>query len=178
MGTGLLSGKYSVTPSKELQDEDQGISAQMFKTLVGKGHPEFSTKKQQDAQEFFSHILNLVERSSRNELNPGDSFKFKLEDRVQCSESKKVKYTHRAETVFSLNIPLEAAINKEEVAAYEARKSEAEASGKKLEPDSLVRAKIRLFSCLEAFSQSEIVEQYYSTALKRKTTARKYSLTF
>lgn len=104
-------------PPKDPKDdsEEHGISPIMFKNLVGKGHQEFSTKKQQDAQEFFSHILNLVERNSRNELNPGESFKFKLEDRVQCSESKKVKYTHRAETVLSLNVPLEAAINKDEV---------------------------------------------------------------
>lgn len=118
LGTGLLSGKYSVQSTTESQDDEQGISPLMFKTLVGKGHSEFSTKKQQDAQEFFSHILNLIERTSRNETNPGDSFKFKLEDRVQCSESKKVKYTHRNEIVFSLNIPLEAAINKEEVRLY------------------------------------------------------------
>lgn len=72
-----------------------------------------------------------------------------------------------------LNIPLEAAVNKDEVNAYEARKAEAEAQGKKLAPEELVRPKIKLFSCLEAFTQSEIVEQFYSTALKDKTTARK-----
>lgn len=33
----------------------------MFKTLIGKGHPEFSTKRQQDAQEFFLHIINILE---------------------------------------------------------------------------------------------------------------------
>lgn len=60
-----------------------------------------------------------------------------------------------------------------QVAAYEAKKAEAEASGKKLEPATLVRPKIKLFSCLEVFSQSEIVEQFYSTALRSKTTARK-----
>lgn len=38
-----------------------GIRPQMFKTLVGKGHPEFSTKRQQDAQEFFLHIINILE---------------------------------------------------------------------------------------------------------------------
>lgn len=72
-----------------------------------------------------------------------------------------------------LNIPLEAAINKDEVTAYETRKAEAEAQGKRLPPEELVRPKIKLFSCLEAFTQSEIVEQFYSTALKDKTTARK-----
>lgn len=33
----------------------------MFKSLVGKGHPEFSTKKQQDAQEYFLHIISMIE---------------------------------------------------------------------------------------------------------------------
>lgn len=33
----------------------------MFKALVGKGHPEFSTNRQQDAQEFFLHLINMVE---------------------------------------------------------------------------------------------------------------------
>lgn len=59
------------------------------------------------------------------------------------------------------------------VAAYEARKAEAEAQGKRLEPDAIVRPKIKLFSCLEAFTQMEIVEQFYSTAVNAKTTARK-----
>lgn len=59
------------------------------------------------------------------------------------------------------------------MSAYDARKAEAESQGKKLEPDALVRPKIKLFSCLEAFTQTEIVEQFYSTALNAKTTARK-----
>ncbi len=33
----------------------------MFKSLVGRGHPEFSTRRQQDAQEFLLHLLNSVE---------------------------------------------------------------------------------------------------------------------
>jgi ubiquitin carboxyl-terminal hydrolase 5/13 len=33
----------------------------MFKSLIGKGHPEFSTKRQQDAQEYFLHLLSLLE---------------------------------------------------------------------------------------------------------------------
>lgn len=39
----------------------EGIRPFMFKSLVGKGHPEFSTKRQQDAEEFFSHLMTLVE---------------------------------------------------------------------------------------------------------------------
>jgi len=38
-----------------------GIRPQMFKTLIGRGHPEFSTKRQQDAQEFLLHLLSELE---------------------------------------------------------------------------------------------------------------------
>lgn len=33
----------------------------MFKAFVSKSHPEFSSNRQQDAQEFFLHLVNLVE---------------------------------------------------------------------------------------------------------------------
>lgn len=31
-----------------------------FKSVIGRGHPEFSTFHQQDAVEFFQHLLNQV----------------------------------------------------------------------------------------------------------------------
>ena len=37
----------------------------MFKALIGKDHPEFSTKRQQDAQEFLLHIINTIEVHAR-----------------------------------------------------------------------------------------------------------------
>jgi uncharacterized UBP type Zn finger protein len=67
LGIGLLSGKYSKPPPEfseggEINDELQpGISPHMFKSLIGKGHPLFSTKRQQDAQEFFLHFINTLE---------------------------------------------------------------------------------------------------------------------
>ncbi|KAJ4442782.1 ubiquitin carboxyl-terminal hydrolase 5 [Periplaneta americana] len=179
LGMGLLSGKYSKPPpetsdAKHSGEELQpGISPHMFKSLIGRGHPSFSTKRQQDAQEFFLHFINTLERNSRHQNNPADCFKFSVEDRFQCSKSKKVKYTYRTEYSLPLPIPLEAATNKEEVTAYESHKAEAEAKGQRLDPSFIVRPKIKLFSCLEAFSQPEIVEQFYSSALNEKTTARK-----
>ena len=35
----------------------------MFKTVIGRGHPEFSTNRQQDAQEFFMHLLSAIDRA-------------------------------------------------------------------------------------------------------------------
>lgn len=120
LGVGLLLGKYSVPPppGSPVDADPPGISPLMFKTLIGKGHADFSTKRQQDAQEFFLHILNLMDRNTRSQFKPHDSFKFKVEERVQCSESKKVKYSHRSDTLLALNIPLEAATNKDEVSLF------------------------------------------------------------
>lgn len=60
-----------------------------------------------------------------------------------------------------------------QVTAYEARKAEAEAQHKKLEPNALVRPKIKFFSCLESFLQNEIINNFYSTAVKGNVFARK-----
>jgi ubiquitin carboxyl-terminal hydrolase 5/13 len=62
-----MSGDYSHPPPEGAGDlyvqPDQGIRPQMFKSLIGRGHNEFSTKRQQDAQEFILHIFNLIEVS-------------------------------------------------------------------------------------------------------------------
>lgn len=62
LGVGLLSGKYSEQPSKPSADDEsrQGIPPRMFKILIGRGHPGFSSNRQQDAQEFFLHLINIL----------------------------------------------------------------------------------------------------------------------
>ncbi|XP_014607776.1 PREDICTED: ubiquitin carboxyl-terminal hydrolase 5 isoform X2 [Polistes canadensis] len=158
LGVGLLSGRYSVSPLSNTDDDSrQGIPPRMFKTLIGRGHPGFSSNRQQDAQEFLLQLINILD----------------VEERYQCTSSGKVKYTYRPEYILPLPIPLEAATNKEEVAAYEALKKETEAKGQKVDPNAFVRLRIKLMSCLETFIQPEIVEQFYSTALNEKTTAQK-----
>lgn len=48
------------------------VKPTMFKTLVGKGHSEFSTGRQQDALEFLQHIFTLIERNVRSRGEPVD----------------------------------------------------------------------------------------------------------
>jgi ubiquitin carboxyl-terminal hydrolase 5/13 len=46
---GLMSGRYatpSFSDSGDVQGQD-GVAPGMFKALVGRGHPEFSTMRQQ-----------------------------------------------------------------------------------------------------------------------------------
>ncbi|XP_065340224.1 ubiquitin carboxyl-terminal hydrolase 5 [Cloeon dipterum] len=175
LAEGLLTDKYAVPPVVDEATNDaifEGIKPQMFKNLIGKGHADFSSKRQQDAQEFFLHLVNVLERSNMNQVNPTECFKFKVEDRFECSQSRKVKYTYRTEYCLPLPIPEDAATNKEQLAAYLAQKKAAEDAGQRYEGD-VIRPHIKLDSCLETFSQAENIEQFYSTAINDKTTASK-----
>lgn len=145
----------------------------MFKNLIGKNHADFSSKQQQDAQEFLLHVINLLEKHSRHEENPADALKFSVEDRVECGASGKVKYTKRDEYCLPLHIPLSMATNQDEVREYEQKVLEAENRGQKLDPNLQVRPRIPLQYCLDRFAQSETVEQFYSSAINGQTTAKK-----
>ncbi|XP_033642208.1 ubiquitin carboxyl-terminal hydrolase 5-like [Asterias rubens] len=177
LGQGLQSGKYSKEPknvdeSGEPQELSQeGITPRMFKTLIGHGHPEFCTNRQQDAEEFLLHLFNIVERNSYGTVNPCDCFKFELEERIQCVQSSQVRYKKRSDYLLPLPIPLAAAINQVEVAAYEAKKKEFETRKEHLDPKELVRPSIPLSACLEAYMAAEMVEDFYSSALKAKSVA-------
>ena len=54
----------------------------------------------------------ILQRSSRGSDNPCDSLKFEVEERIECTKSHKVKYTHREDNILALPIPVEAATNK------------------------------------------------------------------
>lgn len=106
-------------------------------------------------------------------MKPTDALKFKIEDRVECMASQKVKYSYRDEWLLPVPIPIHLATNIEEVRLYEEERKKAEAEGRRLTDESLVRPKIPLRTCLEKFADSELIEEFYSTAINQKTTATK-----
>lgn len=87
--------------------------------------------------------------------------------------SQKVKYSYRDEWCLPVPIPVHLATNIDEVRNYEEERKKAEAEGRRLTDDTLVRPKIHLITCLEKFAEAEAVEQFYSTAINDKTTATK-----
>uniref|UniRef100_A0A663MMA6 Ubiquitin carboxyl-terminal hydrolase n=1 Tax=Athene cunicularia TaxID=194338 RepID=A0A663MMA6_ATHCN len=183
LGHGLLSGQYSKPPMKselieqvmkeEHKPQHNGISPRMFKAFISKGHPEFSSNRQQDAQEFFLHLINLVERNPVGSENPSDVFRFLVEERTQCCQSRKVRYTERVDYIMQLPVAMEAATNKDELIAYELKRREAEATRRP--PPELVRAKIPFSACLQAFSEPNNVEDFWSSALQAKSAGVKTS---
>ncbi|XP_044290591.1 ubiquitin carboxyl-terminal hydrolase 13 isoform X2 [Varanus komodoensis] len=183
LGHGLLSGQYSKPPVKselieqvmkeEHKPQHNGISPRMFKAFVSKGHPEFSSNRQQDAQEFFLHLINLIERNRIGSENPSDVFRFLVEERTQCCQSRKVRYTQRVDYLMQLPVAMEAATNKDELIAYELKRREAELARRP--PPELVRARIPFSACLQAFSEPENVNDFWSSALQAKSAGVKTS---
>uniref|UniRef100_A0A8C0XZI6 Ubiquitin carboxyl-terminal hydrolase n=1 Tax=Cyprinus carpio carpio TaxID=630221 RepID=A0A8C0XZI6_CYPCA len=120
LGYGLLSGEYSKpapdpgddpSSSTEPRGDQVGIAPRMFKALVGRGHPEFSTNRQQDAQEFLLHFINMVERNCRSGMNPSEAFRFLVEEKIVCQQSQKAKYTQRVDYIVQLPVPMDQATN-------------------------------------------------------------------
>jgi ubiquitin carboxyl-terminal hydrolase 5/13 len=70
---GLLSGRYSYPAPHTSVPEggaiapafQKGLKPTTFKALVGKGHVEFATMKQQDAAEFLTHLLEFLRRDTK-----------------------------------------------------------------------------------------------------------------
>ncbi|KAK8921317.1 Ubiquitin carboxyl-terminal hydrolase 14 [Platanthera zijinensis] len=184
LGFGLLSGKYS-SPTHEVEElghskgassvaKQEGIPPRMFKTVIAASHPEFSSTRQQDALEFFLHLLDQVEQTHarKAELDPSRSFKFFIEERLQCP-SGKVAYNKRADYILSLNIPLTEATNKEQLEAYNKLKADKSLTEEEFTNHEIVRPRVPLEACLKSFSEPEEVHDFYSTALDARTTAIK-----
>ncbi|XVF78034.1 hypothetical protein PTKIN_Ptkin14bG0095800 [Pterospermum kingtungense] len=179
---GLLSGKYSVPSSEKVgaaatpvtDAKQEGIPPRMFKAVIAASHPEFSTMRQQDALEFVLHFLDQVERSNaaKPELDPSRCFKFGVEERILCP-SGKVAYNKRLDYILSLNIPLHEATNKKELEAFDKIKAEKFSKGKDVSSDGIVRPRVPLEACLANFAAPEEIPEFYSSALKSKTTAIK-----
>uniref|UniRef100_A0A671YZV3 Ubiquitin carboxyl-terminal hydrolase n=1 Tax=Sparus aurata TaxID=8175 RepID=A0A671YZV3_SPAAU len=155
------------------QHQQKGVSPRMFKSLVSRGHPEFSSNRQQDAHEFLLHMINLVERNSTGSENPSDVFRFLVEERTQCCQSRRVRYTQRVDYCIQLPAPIEAATNREELLAYEAKRKDAEENMRA--PPEPVRARIPFTACLQAFTEPENVPDFWSSALQAKSAGIKTS---
>ena len=147
MADGLLSGRYSkVDPSAKTDSEvryQKGLAPAMLKHLIGRGHPEFSTMRQQDALEFLQHLFKLITRSQHSSglIDPTHPFRFELEQRLQCLGCKKVKYSTNEQDNIFIDVPLE------KLPAQEG----AENSGDAYKP-------VTLQDCIDNFTAEERVE--------------------
>ncbi|DBA04839.1 TPA: hypothetical protein N0F65_004476 [Lagenidium giganteum] len=195
--TGVLSDRYKVAVAEGKDDEPDPTAVELrpssFRSLVGKGHAEFSTGQQQDAVEYLQYLLDFMTRSERAATNrigsllEGESsdipsaslFKFAFEDRVQCLQSKKVKYVSRDDSFVQVQIPLELATNAKQVSEYQVleqkrqrldESTEAKAADRKTEK---VIPVVPFQTCLEKTLAPELIENFLSPATGQKGLAEK-----
>ncbi|KAJ5150974.1 Ubiquitin carboxyl-terminal hydrolase 14 [Penicillium canariense] len=147
LADGLLSGRYSqpdpraiasaATSEAPLPPHQKGLAPSMFKYLIGQGHEEFSTMRQQDAFEFLLHLFKSVSLSKHvgNQVNPVQHFRFEIEQRLQCLNCRKVRYKVDEQDNISVAVP--------------ARRVPGEADQFE---------SVTLSECLDIFTADEIVE--------------------
>ncbi len=130
---GLLSGRYShpANYAKKPENDDApvfqaGIKPSGFKALIGKGHEEFSTMRQQDSEEFLTHLVTVLRRDAhkhKERAEPGMDprfsralnthvfadataiFSYGMEQRLQCSRCNKVRYRVDSMDIVSVAVP-------------------------------------------------------------------------
>lgn len=159
------TGQYAVNPDKLGPGQESGVRPGLYKAIVGQGHPEFSSTRQQDAHELYLHLISLLEKDQRRlGSNVTKDVTFEVEERIQCNSSNKVLYQTRRDCCLSVPVPLEAASN------YAAAKAWEETKDSKSE---VVRYSLTLLACLQNMADPETVLDFFSPAINSKTTASK-----
>jgi ubiquitin carboxyl-terminal hydrolase 5/13 len=172
---GLVSGRYSRprrTDADTVQNTadasatapepvfQEGLRPATFKGLIGRGHAEFATMRQQDAEEFFTYLLTSLRRYAHGhprdgsggggEPEPTETFAFALARRLQCTACAGVRYRTDAHDVLSVPVP--------------ARERGRDADGKVLYED------VALTECIDAVMGVETLE-YKCPNCRRDVTA-------
>ncbi len=153
LGDGLLSGRYSYPDPSAHSTENssevayqRGLAPAMLKVLIGRGHSEFSTMRQQDAFELLLHVFKLITRSQHTTSlkDPTRAFRFVMEQRLQCLNCKKVRYRTDEQDNVSIPVPIR---------KMSKRPGTTEDDSK---PDQYEPVTLR--ECLDTFTAAEIVE--------------------
>ena len=171
---GLLSNRYSKPDTNVIASEhsseiphQKGLAPSMFKHLIGRGHEEFSTMRQQDAFELLQHLFKLITRSPHggdSQQDPVQSFRFVTEQRLQCLSCKKARYTTNEQDNITLSIP-----------AKRLPKAEL-ASNDKDQKDEY--APVTLQECLNVFTSPEHVEYSCPSCAAKGASKRTLFKTF
>ena len=142
LGVGMCAPPPASAPSENGKDAGAGASVsprdayvapRTFRSLVGRGHPEFSTAHQQDTLEYFDHLMELIvraEHAGKTNKRLGEDctslaalFRYEVESRIQVGDSGKVMYKSNQDSALRLEIPIAAAVNGDAVSAYEEREA-------------------------------------------------------
>jgi ubiquitin carboxyl-terminal hydrolase 5/13 len=171
--TNTLLEEQSLGDLKHPSEEEICISPMAMKVLVGKGHSEFSSNRQQDAAHFLQHLFSLFETyaigNGRSTDDMSRMFTFELEDRVEMQSGEhagKVVYHTQPANILSLGIPLSAVDNQSEIDDEQKRKRQKNEDGKKGETQTDLLPNVPWKALLQHFSLPSTVDMRNSKASK------------
>lgn len=168
---GELSGDVSTL-------EKYVIAPRMFKQVVGHGHPEFSSGRQQDVSEFITYFLTQLQKQERTELNrlvdPSDMtttapsstaniFEFHTETKFKTCHSNEVKFAKTGnQTLFNmleLPVPQDQAIKLAGTTSLhdEGKSEDINQESKRIRLEEEEKTLIPFEACLQAWLAPELV---------------------
>lgn len=160
---GLVSGRYAKPDTDVAVSENtpevpyqKGLAPAMLKHLVGRGHEEFSTMRQQDSFEFLLHLLKLITRSQHPAplQDPVEAFRFVMEQRLQCLNCKKVRYRTDEQENISVPVPIRRIPKDTQMTDVATGGDDSKKNDKEKEEFEPVTLK----ECLDIFTADELVE--------------------
>lgn len=155
---GMISGRYSKPDTDVITNEhspeiphQRGLVPAMLKHLIGRGHAEFSTMRQQDAFELLLHMFKLISRSQHTapHKNPVDAFRFAMEQRLQCVGCKRVRYMTDEQENITISVPARRI-------PKESQMDVTNGSGKNEDKEEFEAVSLK--ECLDIFTGEELVE--------------------
>eukprot|EP00732_Lithocolla_globosa_P001515 Lithocolla_globosa_v1_NODE_769_length_3313_cov_85.298956.p1 type:complete len:961 gc:universal NODE_769_length_3313_cov_85.298956:2905-23(-) len=160
LGQGLLNRPYSTVGNYPSGEDNDGIPPRSFKSIIGRGHPDFSSMRQQDAHEFYTHLLTQVERANQRRalaFDPIKSLTFALETRLHDHQSNHYRYMSNSisENALSLPVPLSTSTSSQK------------------DQDGKSRPIVFLKECLNQYFCEENIEDFLSPMTNQKGTASK-----
>lgn len=185
-GQGLNSDRYSSIPEDkgngEAEVNEICVRPNTFKSLVGRDHYEFSSSRQQDAAEYLSHMLEQLTKSERNakERLGGNGemtkhhFTLATEARMECVESKQVKYKLDETDILRLTVPIEAAENSQQYKEYQdSKRAKISSEDDKDAKEATVVPRVSFENCLNQYMADEMIDDWYSSALKKNSMGKR-----
>ena len=181
---GLLSGRYSKADegayTSDESDEpryQRGLTPTMLKHLIGRGHAEFSTMRQQDAFELLLHLLKLISRSQQSSrgqykdvTDPVDAFRFVMEQKLQCLQCKKVRYRQDEMESLSVAVPIKRISKSGDTVMQSNGTTDAK--------DEVQFESVTLKQCIDDFTAPEVVELSCSNCGNKNFTKQVLFKTF
>lgn len=181
LAVGLLSTRNCLKKEGESEDEE-GVSVRprMFKSLIGKGHTLFSTNKQQDALEFWQHLLSRLDSVEDGDPSTNSLFEFETEIRKECMSTHGVKYQTQKAMYLGL-FPgqcLDKATNQKEVDLYNSEMKKWKESNEKTtqDPPSAVAPLVPFEACLQNRISSNSVQWISPATGKAGTMQERYRI--